>query len=124
MANHTCRVNCVGSQAIVICAAAIMLPELHLTLSLCGSSFISKVTGHSLPQPTFYQKVTNLIFEDLVRSALPVQTDKVSKAAAILYEDANIIHYTAGYVSQNIQQNSTLKSAFQARVEQVRDGTA
>ena len=62
------------------------------------SSFISKVTDHSLPQPTFYQEVTDLVFEDLVHSALPVQTDEVSKATAILYEDANVIHYTAGYV--------------------------
>lgn len=68
-------------------------------------SFISTVTGHSVPQSTFYQEVPDLIFEDLVHSAFPVQTDKVSKAADILYEDANVIHYTAGYVCRKIYSN-------------------
>ena len=69
----------------------------HFVTLWCN--FVKKATTCQEPQPVFYQEVTDLIFEELLQSALPVNTDNTpSEAAAISYEDANAIHYTAGYV--------------------------
>ena len=76
------------------------------------STFIEKAIGSSLPQPTFYQDVTDLIFEELVQTALPIpETDKTSQAASNTYQDANVIRYAAGYVcrktNDKIQRSDT-----------------
>ena len=51
------------------------------------------------PQPVFFQEITDIIFTKLVQSAFPVNiTSSPSEATAISYDDANVIHYVAGYV--------------------------
>ena len=66
------------------------------------SSFIKR-TSSSPPQPTFYQEVTDLIFEELVQKAFPVVYEgNTSPAASITYEDANVIRYAAGYICRKV----------------------
>ena len=67
------------------------------------SEFIKHTTTDALPQPTFYQEVTDIMFEGIVTSALPVKTSTASEATDITYNDSNVINYTAGFVSKNLQ---------------------
>ena len=81
------------------------------------SEFIKSATSNSQPQPTLYQELNDLIFEELVRTALPIpHNDSVTQAAPITYEDANVIRYAAGYVCRKIHdklQTSTLPNKSQ-----------
>ena len=53
--------------------------------------------------PSFYQEVTDLLFEDMLKSTYPLPTDDThSVAEDINYEDANVVRYVAGYVYRKV----------------------
>ena len=55
------------------------------------------------PVPSFYQEVTDLLFEDMLKSTYPLPTDDThSVAEDINYEDANVVRYVAGYVYRKV----------------------
>ena len=68
---------------------------------------IKRATTRAHPQPTFYQEVTDFLFDGIITSALPVRPPVPSEAAAITCDDANVINYAAGYVCRkSIHQSS------------------
>ena len=69
------------------------------------SEFIKSASTHAHPQPTFYQEVTDLLFDGIIASTLPVRPPVPSEAAAITCDDANIINYAAGYVCRKIHSS-------------------
>lgn len=69
------------------------------------SEFIKCTTTDTQPQPTFYQEVTDVMFESVIASALPVTNSTVSDTAAITYDDSNVINYAAGYVCRKVHNN-------------------
>ena len=66
------------------------------------SELIKRATTHAHPQPTFYQEVTDLLFDGIITSALPVRPPVPSEAADITCDDANVINYASGYVCRKI----------------------
>ena len=66
---------------------------------------IKRATTRAHPQPTFYQEVTDLLFDGIITSALPVRPPVPSEAAAITCDDANVINYAAGYVCRKIHKS-------------------
>ena len=82
------------------------------------SEFIRTATC-AQPQPTFYQEVTNIIFENIIASALPLVNSSVPDAAAITYDDTNVINYAAGYVCRKVY-NSVAHSSKPEKAELVR----
>ena len=67
------------------------------------TTFMKGSIDCSLPEPTFYQEVTDLIFEQLLQANFPIlQSEQTSEPASITYEDANVIRYAAGYVCRKI----------------------
>ena len=68
------------------------------------SEFLRTATD-AQPQPTFYQEVTDIVFENIISSALPLADSTVSDPASITYDDTNVINYAAGYVCRKIHNN-------------------
>ena len=69
------------------------------------TELIKRATTRAHPQPTFYQEVTDLLFDGIITSALPVRPPVTSEAAAITCDDANVINYAAGYVCRKIHRS-------------------
>ena len=73
-----------------------------------SSSFVTlwndfiKHTSHAQPQPTFYQQVTDIVFEGIITSALPVHADTGSEAAIITCNDSNVFNHADGFVCRKI----------------------
>ena len=80
-----------------------------------SSSFVTlwngfiKRTSHAQPQPTFYQEVTDIVFEGIIASALPVHAATVSEAAFITCDDSNVINYATIFFCHKIH-NSIFRS--------------
>ena len=71
-----------------------------------------KVVLTEQPQPVFFQEITDIVFTKLVQSAFPVNiTSSPSEATAISYDDANVIHYVAGYVCRKTHNKIEHSSA-------------
>ena len=52
-----------------------------------------------IPVPTFYQEVTDLLFEELLKSVYPLEMENVPLVTDdMTYEDANVVRYAAGYM--------------------------
>ena len=66
------------------------------------SKFIKCITTDTHPQPTLYQEVSDIIFEEIIASALPFTTSPASEAAVITFDDSNVINYAAGFVCRKI----------------------
>ena len=63
--------SCVSDSRSFVTARSDMCRSYHnvrtsASFAALWSSFIQKVTGHALPEPTFYQEVTDLMFEELI----------------------------------------------------------
>ena len=56
------------------------------------------------PSPLFYQFITDVIMEHLIRKHFPVTSEHVECSATLDYEEHNAIRYTAGYVLRAIQK--------------------
>ena len=69
------------------------------------SEFIRCTGTETQPQPTFYQEVTDTIFENIIASALPFASSTVPDTADITYDDTNVINYAAGYVCRKVYDN-------------------
>ena len=69
------------------------------------SQFISKITT-SQPEPTFYQDVTDRLFEAIVTAAFPPRESSVESNLEqnLTYEDANVVRYVAGYVCRKVRE--------------------
>ena len=80
------------------------------------SEFIKCTPSDTQPQPTFYQEVTDIIFERIVALALPVTNSAVSDTAAITYDDSNVINYAAGYVCRKVH-NTVARSSIPEKAE-------
>ena len=65
---------------------------------------IKRATTRAHPQPTFYQEVTDLLFDGIVTSALPVRPPVPSEAAAITCDHVYQL-YAAGYVCRKIHKS-------------------
>jgi len=71
-------------------------------------AFLSCVKCDSLP--TFYQEVTDLMFEELIQSHYPLdEGNGIFTTESITYEDANVIRYGAGYVCRRVMKNKLEK---------------
>ena len=74
------------------------------TFNALWSDFLQQVTSEP-PVPTFYQEVTDLMFECMVQAAFPVEREsEASSADPITYSDANVIRYAAGYVARKVKE--------------------
>ena len=73
------------------------------------NDFIKRIS-HVQPQPIFYQEVTDIVFEGIIASALPVRAAIAAEAAIITCDDSNIINYAAGFVCRKIH-NSIFRSS-------------
>ena len=56
------------------------------------------------PSPVFYQFLTDVIMEHLIKKHFPVRSDHVECSTTLDYEEHNAIRYTAGYVLRAIQR--------------------
>ena len=55
------------------------------------------------PVATFYQEVTDIVFEHLLKSVYPLEMDNITlDTEDITYEDANVVRYMAGYVCRKV----------------------
>ena len=71
----------------------------HFKKAWC--EFLSQT--RSDPVPTLYQEVSDLVFEELLISAHPLEADnKPKEITQVSYEDANVIRYIAGYVCRKV----------------------
>ena len=75
-----------------------------------------KRASHTNAQPTFYQEVTDILFEGIVTSALPVSGNTAPEAAIITVDDANVINYAAGFVCRKVH-DSILRSSRPDKLE-------
>ena len=75
------------------------------------SSFVTlwndfiKCISHTQPQLAFYEKVTNIVFEGIIASALPVRAATASEAAIITCDDSNLINFAVGFVCHNVHNS-------------------
>ena len=99
---HTCLGDCpkdmrsFRTKRIELCRS---YHELRVSVKFTTSwrDFLKKV--ECVPVPSFYQEVTDLLFEDILKSQYPLPTDYTPLVAEdITYEDANVVRYVAGYV--------------------------
>jgi len=77
------------------------------------TELLQKVISES-PEPTFYQEVTDRLFEATVKTAFPIDelsTSSASTEMCITYQDANVIRYIAGYVCRKVRDKIE-KSSF------------
>ena len=70
-----------------------------------SSEFVQRWSNHLLPIggpgpscPIFYQFVTDVIIEEMIKRHFPVTTEQRECPATLDYEEHNAIQYTAGYV--------------------------
>ena len=71
--------------------------------ALCRD-FLSQVSSEP-PEPTFYQEVTDIMFERMVQTAFHVEGEsEPSPTDPITYNDANVIRYVAGYVCRKVKK--------------------
>ena len=70
-----------------------------------SSKFVQKWNDHLSPiggpgpsSPIFYQFVTDVIMEEMIKIHFPVTTEQRECSATLDYEEHNAIRYTAGYV--------------------------
>ena len=62
------------------------------------------IATSSPAEPTFFQEVTEKLFNDLVLAAFPVQhTSAASLDQEVTYDYVNVIRYIAGYVRKYIK---------------------
>ena len=62
------------------------------------SEFLAAATG-SLPEPSFFQEASDIIFRDLVTEVYPLpEAPAVNADQEITYTEANVVHYIAGYI--------------------------
>ena len=55
------------------------------------------------PVPTFYQEVTDILFEHILKSLYPLEMDTIPlDTEEITFEDANVVRYMAGYVCRKV----------------------
>lgn len=78
--------------------------------------FIRKTT-QSDPEPTFYQNVTDRMFETMIVEAFPLQQTpcELTTDKTITYDDANVIRYIAGYVCYKVHKQ--IKELYENRSE-------
>ena len=89
-----------------------------------SSEFIQKWTYHlstvghleESPSPIFYQFVTDVIMEHLIKEHFPVTEHAAESSATLDYEEHNAIRYTAGYVLRALQ-NKIDRSSHPLKVE-------
>ena len=56
-----------------------------------------------VPIPAFYQHVGNQVFQSILKSSFPVNTDKeLTVETSLSYEEANALRYAAGYVCHKV----------------------
>ena len=103
---HTCLGDCpkdmrsFRTKRIELCRS---YHELRVSVKFTTSwrDFLKKV--ECVPVPSFYQEVTDLLFEDILKSQYPLPTDYTPLVAEdITYEDANVVRYVAGYVYRKV----------------------
>ena len=64
-----------------------------------------ELIGSEPAEPTFFQNVTDRVFEAMVVTAFPLKESASSSSDTqnITYEDANVVWYIAGYVCRKVR---------------------
>ena len=69
------------------------------------TTFIAKFTS-TKPNPAFYQYVTDIFFREIIKIKFPTNEHQVSSGpkSQLTVEEANALHYAAGYVCHKLRK--------------------
>ena len=70
------------------------------------TTFIAKFTS-TKPNPAFYQYVTGILFREIIKIKFPTNERQVSSGpkSQLTVEEANALHYAAGYVGHKLRKH-------------------